>query len=82
MLVTVDSIIMPNLLTGETVYPEFIQGAATPGALARAALELLRDQNRRARVKARLAEVITSLGPPGACQRAAQAILELPPARI
>jgi lipid-A-disaccharide synthase len=67
---------MPNLLANEEVFPEFIQDAATPDKLARAALELLRDDSRRARVKARLSEIVASLGRPGAPARAAKAILE------
>ena len=43
--------------------------------IARAGLELLRDEARRARIKAKLAEIVSSLGGPGASHRAAQAIL-------
>jgi lipid-A-disaccharide synthase len=32
---------------GEEVYPEFIQNAATPENISRAALELLQDESRR-----------------------------------
>ena len=66
---------MPNLLANEELFPEFIQAAATPDNIARAALELLRDEGRCAKVKARLAEVIAALGGPGATRRAAQAIV-------
>jgi lipid-A-disaccharide synthase len=34
---------MPNILAGEALVPEFLQGRATPAALAAALLELLRD---------------------------------------
>jgi lipid-A-disaccharide synthase len=68
---------MPNLLANEEVFPEFIQGAASPENIARAALELLRDEGRRARVKSRLAEIVASLGGPGATRRAAQVIVEM-----
>jgi lipid-A-disaccharide synthase len=66
---------MPNLLADEEIFPEFIQDAATPENLARAAVELLGNEGRRARVKARLAEIIAALGGPGATQRAAIAIM-------
>jgi lipid-A-disaccharide synthase len=66
---------MPNLLADEEIFPEFIQDAATPENLARAALELLRDEARRMKVKARLAEIVAALGGPGATRRAAQAIV-------
>ena len=75
-IVKVKYLAMPNLLADAEVFPEFIQGAATPENIARAALELLRDEGRRARVKARLAEIVASLGGPGATRRAARAILE------
>lgn len=68
---------MPNLLAGEEVFPEFIQNAATPENLARAALELLRDQSRRERIRSKLAQVIRTLGGPGASRRAARAIISL-----
>ncbi|MGO8930383.1 MAG: lipid-A-disaccharide synthase [Limisphaerales bacterium] len=67
---------MPNVLAGEEVFPEFIQAAATPDNIARAAVELLRDAPRRARLKAKLAEIVASLGGPGAPRRAAKAIVE------
>jgi len=76
-IVTVKSLTMPNLLAGETVYPEFIQNAATPENLAHAALELLQDEEQRTQIKAQLAQIIASLGEPGAAGRAATAIASL-----
>ena len=76
-IVTVKSLTMPNLLAGETVYPEFIQDDATPEHLATAALELLQNQIRREIIKVQLAQIILSLGEPGAAKRAAAAILSL-----
>jgi lipid-A-disaccharide synthase len=76
-IVTVKSLTMPNLLAGETVYPEFIQSEATPENLSRAALELLQDESQRVQIKAQLAKIIVSLGEPGAAKRAANAVLSL-----
>jgi len=76
-IVTVKSLTMPNLFTGEEVFPEFVQGAATPDHIAGAALELLQNEPRRIQIKKRLAEVVSSLGGPGANTRAATAILSL-----
>lgn len=76
-IVRVKYLAMPNLLAGETVYPEFIQHAATPENIAREALELLHNSERRASVRAKLTQVVKSLGPPGASARAAAAILRL-----
>ncbi len=76
-IVTVKSLTMPNLLAGEDVYPEFVQHAATPENLAHAALALLQDPARRQQIKTKLAEIIATLGEPGAAKRAADAILSL-----
>ncbi len=76
-IVSVKYLAMPNLLAGEEIYPEFIQDAATAGNISRAALALLGDESRRVKVKAKLAEVVVSLGGPGAASRAAAAIVSL-----
>lgn len=74
-IVKVKYLAMPNLLAAEEVFPEFIQSAASARNLAGAAVDLLRDEARRARIKARLREVAASLGTPGAARRAARAVL-------
>jgi lipid-A-disaccharide synthase len=76
-IVKVKWLTMPNILADEEIYPEFVQGAATPGPIAGAALELLQNEPRRIQIKKRLAEVVSSLGGPGATTRAATAILSL-----
>jgi lipid-A-disaccharide synthase len=73
-IVKVKYLAMPNLLANAEVFPEFIQSAATPDNLANAAVGLLRDATRRAKVKSQLAEIVGSLGTPGATRRAAKAI--------
>jgi len=78
-VVSVKHLAMPNLLAGEALFPEFIQGDATAENVARASLALLRDDARRQRVKAKLAKAVASLGPPGAARRAAEAIVGLLP---
>ena len=65
-IVTVKSATMPNMLADEEVYPEFIQNAATPENISRAALELLQNESRRQQIKSQLAKIISSLGEPGA----------------
>jgi lipid-A-disaccharide synthase len=74
-IVTVKYGAMPNLLANQEICPEFIQDAATPDNIARAAIALLQDQPRRTGIKVQLAKIVASLGPPGASQRAARAIL-------
>ncbi len=76
-IITVKSLTMPNLLAGETVYPEFVQHDATPENLSLAALELLQDESRRVKINSQLAQIISSLGEPGAARRAADAVLSL-----
>jgi len=76
-LVTVRHIAMPNLLANEEIFPEFIQGDATPERIAQAALKLLDDEPRRQKIKAKLAQIMGALGDGGASQRAARAIVRL-----
>jgi lipid-A-disaccharide synthase len=76
-IVTVKSLTMPNLLARETVYPEFIQGDATPQNISRAVLELLQNEPRRTEIKTQLGKIIESLGEPGATKRAAETVLNL-----
>ncbi len=78
-IITVKYLAMPNLIADEAIYPEFVQQSATPENIAAAALELLRDEKRRAAVQGKLSGVIASLGKPGAPERAAEAILSLLP---
>ena len=76
-IVKVKWLAMPNILAGSEIFPEFIQNDATPENISRAALELLNDEQRRNKVKAKLAEVVTKLGGAGASGRAAEAIVSL-----
>jgi lipid-A-disaccharide synthase len=78
-IVKVKWLTMPNILADEEVFPEFVQDAATSENIAAAALELLQNEPRRRQIKKRLAEVVSSLGGPGANARAATAILSLFP---
>jgi lipid-A-disaccharide synthase len=76
-IIQVKYLAMPNLLANEAIFPELIQHDATAENIARAALDLLNDAQRREPIRAKLAKVVESLGGPGASQRAAQAILRL-----
>jgi lipid-A-disaccharide synthase len=77
-VVTVQYLSLPNLLANEALYPEFIQGKATAANVAGAAIELLDNPARRAKIQTELARVMAALGGPGAAKRAAAAILSLP----
>ena len=74
-IIRVPHLAMPNLLAGKAVMPEFIQEAATPEALAGAVLGLLETPGALQQVRESLAGVRRLLGPPGAAERAAEAIL-------
>ena len=82
-LVTVDHIALVNLVAGRRLVPELIQDAATPSALAEAALPLLSSAGpaRTAQVGG-LKEVAASLGTPGAAGRVANECARLIDARI
>jgi lipid-A-disaccharide synthase len=78
-IVKVRYLAMPNILADEPLFPELIQDAATPESIATETIRLLTDTPRREKIRARLREVILSLGGPGASERAARAILRLLP---
>ena len=64
MLVKVDYIGIANLLLREPMYPEFIQGAATPAALAAELKRCLNDPARRTRTAEQAARLRTLLSQP------------------
>jgi lipid-A-disaccharide synthase len=76
-IIRVKSIAMPNIIAGETIYPERIQDAATAANIAADALNLLENPERTRQVREQLAKVIASLGTGGASHRGAEAILDL-----
>jgi lipid-A-disaccharide synthase len=75
MLVSVPHIGMVNLIAGREICPEFIQGAATPGAMASALRPLLADSPARDAMLRALADVRQKLGAGGAAARAAELVL-------
>ena len=68
---------MVNLIAGKRVVPELIQSDFTPERVTQEVLRLLREPTARATMRESLAEVRNRLGPPGAVERAADAILDL-----
>ncbi|MBI3783355.1 MAG: lipid-A-disaccharide synthase [Deltaproteobacteria bacterium] len=79
LLMQVPFISLPNILLGEMVQPEFFQHHVDAEHLAAAAWSILSDEAQRAAMRAKLARLPELLGPPGALDRAARAILELVP---
>nr|WP_225876347.1 lipid-A-disaccharide synthase [Lysobacter terrestris] len=70
---------LPNVLAGERVVPELMQGNCTPKKLADATLALLRDPEAMARIEPRFRELHLQLRQ-DASARAADAVVELLPA--
>ena len=68
---------MVNLIAEKKVVPELVQNDFTPDQVVSATLQLLQDPNCRTEMRAGLAEVRRRLGPPGAVERAADAIAAL-----
>ncbi len=64
-----------NWIAQRKVVPEFIQHRMTPELLAAEAEKYLCDESLRITLKQELAKIVESLGPPGAMERAADAIL-------
>jgi lipid-A-disaccharide synthase len=74
--VKVDTYAMANLVAGERVVPELMQGDCTPKKLADAALAMLRDGEAMARIAPRFRELHLQLRQ-DASARAADAVAEL-----
>src|SRR5688572_10587076 len=64
MLVKVEYLGIANLLLGEPVYPEYLQGAATPSALAAELRACLYDPSRRQRIQEQASRLRASLSVP------------------
>jgi lipid-A-disaccharide synthase len=68
---------MANLIAGERVVPELVQGACTPAAIAREVRAILTDPRLAERMRAGLAGVRRRLGEPGAIGRVARAAWDM-----
>jgi lipid-A-disaccharide synthase len=68
---------MANLVAGERVVPELIQGDLTPEAVAREAIAYLRDPELTRITRERLRRVRARLGAPGVSRRVAERVLEV-----
>jgi len=77
MIVKVPFISLANLVAGEEVVPEYIQGAVNPKALAQEAADLLANDERRRRMTDQLETIRQCLGPGGATARTAELALSM-----
>jgi lipid-A-disaccharide synthase len=74
-VVKVKHLSIVNVMANERVVPEFLQDELEPSAVAQAALDLLLNPQKREAMKRRVAQVVATLGEPGASRRAAEAVL-------
>ncbi len=79
-LVKVPHIAMANIVsddgTRRRAVPELVQSDATPERLAEEAALFLKDPSRAAEARQRLRHGLADLGPPGAAERTAEAVLQ------
>ncbi|HEY6100541.1 MAG TPA: lipid-A-disaccharide synthase, partial [Anaeromyxobacter sp.] len=76
LLIRVPWISLPNIVAGEEVVPELVQGQATARRLEEEGEAILASPERAAAMRAGLARVAERLGPPGGSERAADAVLD------
>jgi lipid-A-disaccharide synthase len=77
MVVRVPFIGLVNLVAGEEIVPELIQGEVGPERLAAEAIDILENDSKRHAMKAKLAGVRDRLGRGGASKRTARIALEM-----
>lgn len=77
VLVRIPDIGLVNVVAGERIVPELVQGAATAEAMAAEVERFLTDPELRRRTSERLLDVRRSLGSPGAASRVARMALEM-----
>ena len=74
LLVKIKRIGLVNILAGEDVVEELIQGSATPHAVAESLRAFIESPEKRMALQSRLAEITRQLGGAGAHRRAATAV--------
>ena len=72
LLLRIPHISLANLVLGEAVVPELIQGNATPDTIASQSRAMVSDRGRIDQMRAKLASLRSRLGKGGASQRAAR----------
>ncbi len=82
LLVRIKNIGLVNIVAGQQIVPELLQGRVTPDTLAREAASLLCDERRRNQMSRLLGPIREKLGTIGASCRVAQTILSLCPGSL
>ena len=75
MVVRVEHLGMPNLLSGREIVPEFIQHKANPGAISNALLVLVENDAKRTEMIREFDTIVDRLGHGGASQTAAREVI-------
>ena len=73
-VVKTGSVSLVNLVLGEEVVPELLQGEASANRIHEVAMSLLTDRERIEAMRGRLGDLRAALGDPGASKRAAAAV--------
>ncbi len=76
ILIDTEMIGLVNIVAGEKVVPELIQGEVTPDKIAREAITHLKNQDQLQQVRTRLSKIRESLGEPGVMNRVAKSICQ------
>jgi len=76
ILIDTEMIGLVNIVAGEKVVRELIQGEATPENIKREAVNLLKNPERLEAVRSRLLKIRESLGKPGVMNRVAESICQ------
>ena len=72
MIITVKNIGIVNIIAGKTIVPELIQKEARGENIAREAMDILNNEERRKQIIEELAAIRAKLGTQGAALRAAK----------
>ncbi|PIQ96900.1 MAG: lipid-A-disaccharide synthase [Nitrospinae bacterium CG11_big_fil_rev_8_21_14_0_20_56_8] len=76
LLVRIENFGLVNIVAGERVAPELLQGEVTGNRVAREVLSILQDPVRREHIASRLGRLRESLGEPGVMTRVARSIAQ------
>ncbi len=68
---------LPNIIAGKRIIPEFLGDDVNSLNIAQEAISILNNEKRKGEIKEALGKIKDTLGPSGAMERAAKAILEL-----
>ncbi len=76
-LIKIPDISLVNIVAGRRIVPEYVQHEATPEAMARDVLSLMRDDARRGQMQAELQRLKNMMGDGGASERVAQLVVQM-----